>query len=103
MHDVLERQATRERRVEHGAGDLRHRAQSSQPADELLAEVQGVGLVVEEGGTEGRAEPEEEDEARDQPDLTAADRRADRPPRLEKRRLVGTRGRLAHERHAHAQ
>src|SRR5207244_2574334 len=78
-------------------------AEGGQPTDELLAELEGVRLVVEERGPERRAEPEEEDETGDHPDLASAERGADRLTRLEKRRLVRPRAWLARERQAHAE
>src|SRR5206468_4214750 len=100
VHDELERHPPGEGRVEDGPDHLRHRAEGGQPTDELLAELEGVRLVVEERGPERWAEPEEEDETGDHPDLASAERGADRLPRLEKRRLVRPRAWLARERQA---
>src|SRR5262249_20325701 len=94
VDDSLERHAPGERRVNNGPDDAGERADRREAADELLAELQSVRLIVEKRRAEGRAEPEEEDEARDDPDLAVAQRGPDGPPGLQKRRLVPARHRL---------
>src|SRR5262249_1706934 len=59
--------------VSGGARPPRQRGERAQVPDELLVEVQGVGLVEEKGRPEGGAEGPEEDEAGHQPDLSLSE------------------------------
>ena len=103
VDDVLERHPPRERRIDRRADHAGHGGEGREPPDEQLAESQRVGLVVEKGRAERGAEPEEEDEPRDDPHLAPVRRRADRSRRLPDRRPIEAGRRLVDEGRAHGQ
>src|SRR5207247_7347954 len=88
IYDPLEREAPRDRRIDRRSDDPGDRAERAEGADELLAEPERIGLVVEKGRAEGRAEGPEEDEARHEPHGPVCERLADGAQRLPERLAV---------------